>query len=172
MKNTDLIITDFYWRYVEPIHDIPLFAALELSEKRFGEALEGIREEQGLHRYQPEKWTIKEVVAHMLDTERIMSYRALRFARNDKTPLAGFEEKDYAPEANANNRDFAGLRNEFANLRRSTVDLFRSFTDEMMERVGSANNSQLSVRAVGYIIAGHMIHHCNILNERYRPGLQ
>lgn len=172
MQNTDLIITDFYWRYVSPIHEMPLFAAFEHSEKRFEETMQDFTEEQGLFRYQPGKWTIKEVLAHMLDTERIMSYRALRFARNDQTPLAGFEEKDYAPEANANNRDLAGFRNEFRNLRRSTLDLFRSFTDEMMERTGTANGNRLSVRALGFIIAGHMLHHCGILNDRYRPGLQ
>jgi hypothetical protein len=172
MKNTDLIITDFYWRYVQPIHEMPLFSAFEYSERRFDETIQGFTEEQGLYRYQPEKWTIKEVVGHVLDTERIMGYRALRFARNDQTPLAGFEENDYAPEANANNRDFASLRSEFINLRRSTLDLFRSFTEEMMERTGTSNGNRLSVRALGYIIAGHMLHHCNILTERYRPGLQ
>ncbi|HEX7016051.1 MAG TPA: DinB family protein [Cyclobacteriaceae bacterium] len=172
MQNTDLIIPDFYWRYVEPIYEMPLFSALEDSEKRFDDTIQGFTEEQGLYRYQPEKWTIKEVVAHVLDTERIMAYRALRFARNDQTPLAGFEEKEYAPEANANGRDFASFRNEFKNLRRSTVDLFRSFTEEMMNRTGTANSNTLSVQALGYIIAGHMVHHCNILIERYRPGLQ
>ncbi|MDV3308745.1 MAG: DinB family protein [Cyclobacteriaceae bacterium] len=172
MKNTGLIITDFYWRYVEPIHEMPLFSALEQSEKRFHDTIKDYTEEQGLYRYQPEKWTIKEVIAHVLDTERIMSYRALRFARNDQTPLAGFEENDYALEANANSRDFASFRDEFTNLRRSTVDLFRSFAEEMMERAGTSNGQRLSVRALGYIIAGHLIHHCGILTERYRPGLQ
>lgn len=171
MQNTDLIITDFYWRYVEPIREMDLFSALELSEKRFNESTL-FTEEQRLHRYQAEKWTVSEVVAHMIDTERIMAYRALRFARNDQTPLAGFEEKDYAPESNANNRDLAGLREEFGSLRRSTVDLFRSFTEAMLERAGAVNGNRLSVRALGYIIAGHMIHHCAILDERYRSGLQ
>lgn len=172
MKNTDLIITDFYWRYVQPIREMPLFSALDDSGRRFNEAIAGFSDEHGLFRYQPEKWTVKEVVAHVLDTERIMAYRALRFARNDQTPLAGFEEKDYAPESNANTRDLSSFRSEFVNLRRSTIDLFRSFNEEMMDRAGTVNSNRLSVRALGYIIAGHLIHHCGILTERYRPGLQ
>src|SRR5690606_26757408 len=135
-------------------------------------ALQGITEKKGLPRYQPEKWTIKEVVTPMLDTERIMPYRALRLARNDNTTMAGFDEKGDTPEANANNRESTRLGNEIANLRISTLYLFRSFTEEMMERSGTVNGNQLSVRALGYIIAGHMIHHCNILTERYRPSLQ
>lgn len=167
MKESDLVIAPFYWRYVEPIHSVPLFEALELAENRLLAILEGISEEKGKHRYQPEKWTVKEVLGHMLDTERIMAYRALRFARNDKTPLHGFEENDYAPEANANERSLEDFTREFKNLRRSTVDLFRSFTEEMMKRTGTSNSAELSVKALGYIIAGHTLHHCNILVERY-----
>lgn len=172
MPNTNLIITDFYWRYVSPIHEMPLFAAFEHSAKRFAETIDGFTEDQGLFRYEPGKWTIKEVLGHVLDTERIMAYRALRFARKDPTPLAGFEENDYAPEANASGRELAGFRKEFVNLRRSTLDLFRSFTEEMMERTGTSNGARLSVRALGYIIAGHMLHHSRILTDRYRPALQ
>lgn len=172
MKESKLVITPFYWRYVEPIHHIPLLVALEQPEKQLPAILEGLSEEQGEYRYQPEKWTVKEVACHILDTERVMAYRALRFARNDKTALAGFEENDYAPEANANNRTFPAIINEAINLRRSSADLFRSFTEEMIDRTGTVNGAELSVRALGYIIAGHSLHHCRILVERYRVGLQ
>lgn len=172
MEDSKLVITPFYWRYVEPIYSLPLSEAFELAEKRVLDILKAISEDKGKHRYQPEKWTVKEVLAHMLDTERIMAYRALRFARNDKTPLHGFEENNYAPEANANERTFEELTNEFINLRKSTADLFRSFSEEMMIRTGTSNGAELSVVALGYIIAGHSIHHCNILVDRYRVGPQ
>ena len=96
-----------------------------------------------------------------------MSYRALRFARNDKTPLHGFEENDYAPEANAGNRTLGSIAEEMERLRLTTVDLFASFTHEMLMRKGLANNVELSVLTLGYIIAGHESHHRSILKERY-----
>lgn len=172
MKESNLVITPFYWRYVEPVHAIPLFEALELAEKQVLGILKGISEEMGEYRYLPEKWTVKEVLGHMLDTERIMAYRALRFARNDKTPLHGFEENNYAPEANANNRTFGEITRELTSLRKSTVDLFQSFTEEMIDRTGTSNSAELSVGALGYIIAGHSLHHVRILVERYRVGPQ
>ncbi len=103
----------------------------------------------------------------MMDTERVMSYRALRFARNDKTPLHGFEENDYAPEANASGRTLKALAEEMARLRLTTIDLFKSFTDEMLMRRGLANNVEFSVLTLGYIISGHESHHRTILKDRY-----
>ena len=103
----------------------------------------------------------------MLDTERILAYRALRFARNDSTPLHGFEENDYAPEANAHNRKINRIADEMERLRLTTIDLFVSFTSEMLSRKGLANNLELSVLNLGYIIAGHESHHRSILTERY-----
>lgn len=166
-KESNLVIAPFYRRYVEPIHTMPLAEAFQEAEKQSLDIIDALPEKMGEFRYQPEKWTIKEVFCHMLDTERIMAYRALRFARNDKTPLHGFEENNYAPEANANYRRFAEIRNELTSLRKSTVDLFASFTEEMMVRTGQANGAENSVRAYGYIIAGHALHHCRILVERY-----
>jgi uncharacterized damage-inducible protein DinB len=124
-------------------------------------------EERGAYRYAPEKWSIKEVICHIMDAERIFAYRALRFSRNDATPLHGFEENDYAPEANARARTLTQLAEEMKRLRASTIDLFASFTPEMLERKGSANNSTISVINLGYVIAGHETHHRNILTERY-----
>lgn len=103
----------------------------------------------------------------MIDTERIMSYRALRFARNDKTPLHGFEENDYAPEANAGSRTLASIAEEMSRLRLTTVDMFASFSPDMLMRKGLANNVEFSVLTIGYIIPGHESHHRNILKERY-----
>lgn len=172
MKDSHLVITPFYWRYVEPIHEVPLFEAMDQAENRLLEILSSLSDEKGGYRYQPEKWSIKEVLNHILDAERIMAYRALRFARNDKTPLPSFEENDYAPESNADSRTLADLTDEFKSLRKSTENLFRSFTGEMMTRTGTVNGAELSVLALGYIIAGHCLHHCRILAERYHAGAQ
>jgi hypothetical protein len=103
----------------------------------------------------------------MIDAERIMAYRALRFARNDKTELEGFEENDYAPEANAHARTIRRLTDEMERVRLTTIDLFESFTPDMLEREGVANKNKLSVLTLGYIISGHESHHRQILSERY-----
>jgi hypothetical protein len=102
-----------------------------------------------------------------MDTERILAYRALRFARNDKTNLPGFEESDYAPQANAENRNIKHIADEMERLRMTTIDLFVNFTPEMLQRKGLANNLELSVLNLGYIISGHESHHRAILKERY-----
>jgi uncharacterized damage-inducible protein DinB len=129
--------------------------------------LSNIPEDKGTFAYAPGKWTIKELLCHMIDAERIFAYRALRFARNDQTPLSGFEENDYAPEANADNRAIADIVAEMKRLRLTTIDLYRGFAPAMLDRTGSANNATLSVRNLGFIIAGHETHHRKILTERY-----
>ena len=161
----------FYRRYVEQVMDLELEGALQRSLVETLQTIHSIPEEKGEYRYKPEKWSIKEVLAHMIDSERIFGYRALRFARNDKTPLAGFEENDYAPRANADGRTLVQLGSELKNLRVSTQDLFNSFTDAMMERKGVANGIELSVKNIGFIIGGHMLHHRQVLMERYLSDL-
>ena len=126
-----------------------------------------IPEELGEYRYAPGKWSIKELLCHMMDAERIFCYRALRFARNDKTSLHGFDENTYAPEANAHARTLVQLAQECTHLRISTLDLFKSFNEDMLLRTGKANNTEISVLALGYIIAGHETHHRKVLQERY-----
>ena len=103
----------------------------------------------------------------MIDSERVFVYRALRFARNDRTPLSGFDEKLYTPESNAHGRELKSIITEMAHLRTSTIDLFASFTPEMLSRKGVANESEFSVASQGFIIAGHEMHHLNVLKERY-----
>lgn len=160
-------LPQFYRRYVEHVKGYDLLEAFEISSSETVSLVRALPEDKGEFRYAPGKWTIKELLCHMLDTERILSYRALRFARNDKTPLHGFEENDYAPEANANNRSFASIADEMGRLRLTTIDLFTSFTEEMLKRKGLANNVEFSVLTLGYIISGHESHHRSILNERY-----
>ncbi len=119
------------------------------------------------HRYAPGKWSIREVVGHLCDTERVFAYRALRFSRGDQTPLPGFEQDDYVPESGCETRTLADLIDEFLAIRRATVALFRGMTDAMAARRGTANGVEISVRALAYIVAGHERHHARVLRERY-----
>jgi transposase len=160
----------FYKNYVMQVHDQDMLQALNYSAQRFQALLNNMPEEKGAYRYAADKWSIKELICHMMDAERIFAYRALRFARNDATVLQGFEENDYAPQANAHARTLKQLAVEAANLRQTTIDLFASFTPEMLQRKGSANGNIVSVVNIGYIVSGHETHHCNILTERYLNG--
>jgi hypothetical protein len=157
----------FYKAYVENVKDLDMMEALKQSSIVTLNLVRSIPEDKGEYRYAPEKWSIKELLAHMIDVERIMSYRALRFARNDKTDLPGFEENDYAPEANAHARTIKQLADEMERLRATTIDMFASFTPTMLKREGTANKNKLSVFNLGYIIPGHETHHRKILTERY-----
>jgi uncharacterized damage-inducible protein DinB len=141
--------------------------ALKSASSKVLKIVRAIPETKGEFRYEPTKWSIKEVLNHMMDVERIMSYRALRFARNDKTDLPGFEENDYAPEANAHARTISELADQMTRLRATTIDMFASFTPDMLKREGTANKNKLSVINLGYIIPGHELHHLRILEERY-----
>lgn len=119
------------------------------------------------YRYAVGKWTIKEILTHIIDDERIYAYRALRFARNDKTELPGFEQDDYAIHSGANERDLKDILQEFARVRYATISLFEGFDREAVLRAGVADGKVMSVRAAAYHIAGHERHHINIIKERY-----
>lgn len=160
-------VPTFYQRYVERVKSYEMLEALRVINKQTLEVIKNIPEAKGDYRYEPGKWSIKELLCHMMDAERIFAYRALRFARNDKTELHGFEENDYAPEANAHGRNLQQLSNEMQRLRITTLDLFTSFTPEMLERSGKANGTEVSVLNIGYIVAGHEAHHLSVLQERY-----
>jgi len=157
----------FYKNYVMQVYTLDVREALRSSGTQTAALIASIPEEMGEYRYAAEKWSIKELLCHMMDAERIFCYRALRFSRNDSTPLAGFEENDYAPQANAQGRTLQQIAIEMKNLRISTIDLFASFSPEMLKRTGSANGNLISVVNLGYIVAGHETHHCNVLKERY-----
>lgn len=159
----------FYQHYINlaTAEDLSILDMQHLSLKKAQDCFEEFPEEKYEYRYAEGKWTVKELLQHIIDTERIFAYRALRFARYDKTPLAGFEENNYADVSDANRRDFKTLANEFVSLRTSTIQLYQSFSDEMLLAIGNASNADMSVRALGYIISGHVLHHLNILQERY-----
>src|SRR5687768_6424873 len=160
-------LPDFYKNYVMHVQSLDVLEALQSSSSKTIELLQKVEEKMGEYRYAPEKWSVKELLCHMMDAERIFAYRALRFSRNDATPLSGFEENDYAPQANAHSRTLQQLMTEMKNLRAASIDLFASMTSEMLQRKGTANNKIISVINIGYIIAGHETHHRIILTERY-----
>lgn len=117
--------------------------------------------------YAEGKWTLKELLGHMIDTERIMAYRLLRFARNDSTVLPGYEQNDYIDNAHFNQQDFGCLVEEFAAVRKANLYLFESLTEDELNRRGEANKSPLSVRALLFILAGHLKHHIIVIKEKY-----
>ena len=119
------------------------------------------------YRYAQNKWTIKEILVHIMDDERIYAYRALRIARNDKTPLPGFEQEDYIPFSKANKRSLNNIFQEYKTIRNATLSLFNNLNKEDLLRIGTANDHPVSVRALAYHIAGHELHHLNIIRERY-----
>jgi uncharacterized damage-inducible protein DinB len=124
-------------------------------------------EEKLAFRYAEGKWTIKEILVHIIDDERIYAYRALRFARNDKTELPGFEQDDYALHSGANERGIKDILAELTAVRNSTISLFNGLDSQALTRAGVANGNVMSVRAAAYHIAGHELHHINIIKERY-----
>jgi DinB superfamily len=130
--------------------------------------LAGIPEARGGFRYAPAKWSVKEVVAHLCDVERIMVYRALRFARGDATPLAGFDEDTYAPEAGADARVLTNLLAEWVLVRQASLAFFHSLPPDTWARRGVANGNPVTVRALAYVVAGHEHHHLEVLRTRYR----
>ena len=161
----------YYHRYISlvPEEDVLIALDQQLSETLI--LLRSLSEQHGTFRYEPDKWSVKEVLGHLIDTERIMSYRALRIARNDRTPIPGFEQDDYVRNGDFDKRSVSNLAREFEQVRRSTISLFRNLEPEAWERKGIANNVEISVRALAYVIAGHELHHKAILKDRYGLGI-
>jgi uncharacterized damage-inducible protein DinB len=157
----------FYQGYVARVPDGDIVAILERQLHDTMALIGGLTEAQGEHRYAPGKWSLKEVVGHVTDAERIFAYRALRFARGDATPLAAFDENLYVPEAGCSGRTLRDLAEEFRAVRQATLALVRSLTDTTASRSGTASGKTISVRALVYISAGHELHHLAILKERY-----
>jgi uncharacterized damage-inducible protein DinB len=122
------------------------------------------------YRYAPGKWTILGIMQHLIDTERIFAYRALRFARKDTTELPGYDQEQYTKTSNADNRDINDMVREFSLVRSTTIELFKSFDGEMLAQKGVANGKSVTVKALLFAIAGHEMHHRNIIQERYMNG--
>ena len=170
-KNQIVSVPEFYQRYITSVGDERLIEILNSNQENTQKLLFDVTEEEGNYRYAAGKWSLKEVIGHLIDVERIMSYRALRIARRDTTELPGFDENDYVTNGNASSRRMADLAREFAMVRRATIELFRSFDDETLLLEGTANNARMSVLLLGFIIAGHENHHIAVIQERYLKQL-
>jgi uncharacterized damage-inducible protein DinB len=154
-------------RYVNLVPDGPIGETLARQFEEDLPIYRGISEEKGAYRYAPGKWTVKQVLGHMIDTERIIGYRGLLAGRGDKNPIPGFEQDDYVAAANFDDRSVSDLIDEFAAVRAATVRMFTHMTDEMLLRRAVANNNEISARAAAFMIAGHERYHVAHMKEHY-----
>lgn len=157
----------FYAPYLQTLENVILLEELEISVHRLRNFVQEIPMDKYDYKYAEGKWTIKDILQHLIDSERVFAYRALRFARRDFTPLPGFEENDYAAVAEGCKRSIRDLLTELAIVREATLCLFRTFSDETLQLKGIASGREMSVRALGFIIIGHQNHHQQIFQERY-----
>jgi uncharacterized damage-inducible protein DinB len=162
---------EFYAGYISKVPGTDVLGVLESQRLHMAQLFAGRSERDGNLRYAPGKWTIKEVLGHITDTERIFAYRALRFARGDQTPLPGFEQNDFVKNGGFAARTLADLVDEFGAVRSASISLFRSFDEEAWSKRGVASQRPVTVRALGFITAGHQIHHRMILEELYFPAI-
>ena len=158
---------EYFFPYISVLGDVTLIEELEISLHEFIRFVQNIPMDKFDYRYAEDKWTIKEIIQHVIDTERIFAYRALRISRNDQTPLPGFDENEYSNNTEANKRGLQDLLTELSAVRHSNIFLFKSFSEEQLQRTGIASNADISVRAIGFIMIGHQKHHQNIFEERY-----
>ena len=162
-------VPEWYHRYINQAEENDLAEALEAQASSFAQFLQTIPVDKRNYRYAEGKWTIKEILQHIIDAERIFAYRALCFARKDSTPLPSFDENSYADNSKASSRGWNEMVEEFNVVRKSTQLLFRSFDKEQLETTGTASGKPVYVLAIGFIIAGHINHHISIIKERYIP---
>jgi len=158
---------EFYANYVSLVEEADVLSALRNQSSELQKMLSEIPSEKENFRYATGKWSVKELVGHIIDAERVFSYRALRISRGDETPLAGFEENSYVANSNFSRSNFADLIEEFSLLRAANVILFKNLTEAAWLRRGTASDAAVSVRALAFIMVGHVRHHANILRERY-----
>lgn len=156
----------YYERYISLVGSDDVVGLLEKQAPETAALFKSFSA-QADFRYAPGKWSVKEMLGHVNDTERIMAYRALRIARGDQTPLAGFEQDDYIRDGNFGQRTLADLIDEFTDVRKATLSLFRHLDAEAGARRGTANGDAISARALAYIIAGHELHHRRVLTDKY-----
>jgi hypothetical protein len=158
---------EYFGKYINEVVEENLSEAFNNQDIKIDRFLQSVNQEKADFSYAPGKWTLKELLQHIIDTERIFNYRALCFARKETISLPSFDENLYANNSNANIRRWESLSGELINVRRSTKDLFFSFTDEVFEQRGVANNNSSTVLSLGFIIVGHVNHHIKIAEERY-----
>ena len=149
----------YYENYIKLVPEQDIIKGLIIQKEEMLHFFKSVPVFKHEFRYAEGKWTVKDIILHLIDAERIFAYRALRIARNDKTALPGFEENDYVITANANNIEYESLLAEYESVRNATISLFETFTSEDLLRLGTASNNSVSVRAIGYILLGHELHH-------------
>lgn len=159
--------SSYYGRYVAAVPEGDVMAVLRRDRDEWQTMIAELTESRGGHRYAKDKWSIREVIGHVSDTERVFSYRAFRIARGDKTPLASFDQDAYVKTADSDRRTLSSLAAELLAVRESTLALFISLPDEAWTRTGTASDNPVSVRALAYITAGHAQHHLKIVREQY-----
>jgi len=168
MPHPDLSrVPEFSHNYIARVKENDLMTAFVNGTSLFIEFLKKIPVEKRDYRYAEGKWTIKEVLQHVIDGERVFTYRALRFARKDETPLPGFDETLFAENSKADKRNWDELVEEFKAVRKSSELLFSSFDEEQLDASGIANNNSNYVLGIGYILVGHSLHHMKVIKERY-----
>ncbi len=160
-------VPEFYRTYLRFLEDQEVVEFLQTSAKDFNYLLNTFSNEKATYRYAEGKWSVKDVVQHVIDSERVFAYRAMRFSRNDMTELPGFEQDHYADHASSDRRDIKDLMSEFTSTRYSTISLFSSLTDEHLQRTGIASGVEFTVEILGYIISGHLLHHLEVIREKY-----
>lgn len=161
----------YFDRYINLVEDMEVTEALEKYGYALFEKDLAKLEKLGDKAYAHDKWTIKDILQHLIDAERVFAYRATRFARRDKTPLPGFDENDFAVHTQAKKRAVSGLLEEFRLLRASNIMFYRSLDEEALMQEGVASGDSISVLALGFTMAGHPVHHMNVIKERYYPLL-
>lgn len=157
----------YYKQYIDQAPDLGLVEALESSYEETLSFLKNIPEDKILFRYAPEKWSLKEIVQHLIDTERMFQYRALRISRNDKSPIQGYDHNVYVEESQADHRTYSSLLEEYNHLRKSTILFYTNMFPGQVNRIGLANGKPFSPLAIGYVICGHEKHHVKVFKERY-----
>lgn len=157
----------YFNNYINLVTEENVIKSLKYSYKEVKNLMKSLNEEQGNFSYAKNKWTIKELLVHVMDTERIFCERALRFARKDKTELPGFDHDVFVLNSNANQRTLKDILKEYKTIRKSTLALFKNFTPEMLEQGGVANGNKLTVHTIGFVISGHELHHLNVLKAKY-----
>jgi len=158
---------EYFLQYINLVQGENPIKSLEMQIFTMQSILSDVPEEKEDYTYEKGKWTLKEVVGHVIDTERVMAYRALAIARGDKTSLPPFEPEDYMKHSSFNKRTLYDLAHEFGQLRGSNISLFKSFDEAALDRIGMANNWKMSVRSLIFTIAGHNLHHLNVIRTKY-----
>ncbi|UCF40346.1 MAG: DinB family protein [Gemmatimonadota bacterium] len=164
-------IPEYFRQYVRLVPEGDILELLERQGAQTVAMVSGLNEDQALYRYAPEKWSVKQVIGHLSDTERVFTYRALRFSRGDATALPGFDENDFVAGANFDERPLRDVLDEFGSVRAASLTFYRSLNAELARRRGVANELRFTVGSIPYVVAGHERHHARVLSERYLAAM-